>query len=225
MGTSLRTWKCGRKKLLSTIMLAHPVIFPKLLRQLVCCLQTTYLSFSHSQESICPLDALVLLIACASHVAQTSIWMCGMKKINAYYIKYVIKVSCSYSRTFSSKLVKHKDLEKLLCSGTWHWRLGCQKIPAEREVSRQQWFCAMLSTTTVLPIMIIFTGAIHFCELDREDCLFAQHAVHSLPLTRLCQLCKSSFYFLQQLQGKVLLRSGISEEPCGDQGSPMLLER
>lgn len=46
---------------------------------------------SVSQGSICLLDALLLLIAFASHVAQTSIWMSGMKKINAYYIKYVIK--------------------------------------------------------------------------------------------------------------------------------------
>lgn len=44
-----------------------------------------------SQESICLLDALLLLILCASRVAQTSTWMSGMKKINAYYIKYVIK--------------------------------------------------------------------------------------------------------------------------------------
>lgn len=77
----------------STAALAQAVIFPNFLRQLVCNLQTTYVSFSHSQESTCLLDALVLLIACASRVAQTSIWMSGMKKINAYYIKYVIKVS------------------------------------------------------------------------------------------------------------------------------------
>jgi len=80
----------------STAVLAQPVIFPKLLRQLVCNLRMTCLSFSLLQESICLLDAPVLLIACASHVAQTSIWMSGMKKINVCYIKYVIKVSCSY---------------------------------------------------------------------------------------------------------------------------------
>lgn len=77
----------------------QPVIFV-LLRQLLCSFQMTYLSFSQSQGSICLLDALLLLIVCASRVAQTSIWMCGMKKINAYFIKYVIKVSCSYYRTF-----------------------------------------------------------------------------------------------------------------------------
>lgn len=128
--------------------------------------------------------------------------------------------------------MKHKDgkvdLERLLCSGTQYWRLGFQKSLAEREVPRQQRFCAMLSTTTivsVLLIMIIFTEDIHSCELDHKDCPFAQHAVHSLPLTRLCQLCKSSFYFPQQLQGTVLLRSRGSEEPHADQGSPVLLER
>lgn len=146
MGAWLKKWKGARKKWLSIAVLAQSVIFPKLLRQLVCNLQTTYLSFCRSQESICLPDALVLLIVCASHVAQTSTWMSGMKKINAYYIKYVIKVSCSYWRTFPSKLMKHKygkvDLGKWLCSGSQHWRLGLEKSLMERAVPRQQSFCA-----------------------------------------------------------------------------------
>lgn len=78
----------------STAVLAH-LIFP-VLREMVCILQIICLSFSPSQESICLLNALRLPIVCASHVAQMSIWMSGMKKTNACYIKYVIKVSCSY---------------------------------------------------------------------------------------------------------------------------------
>lgn len=77
---------------------------------------------------------------------------------------------------------------------------------------------------SMLLIMITSTGAIHSCELDLKGCLFAQYTAHSLPLTRLSHPCKSSVYFLQQLQGKVLLRSAISEEPRADQGCPMLLE-
>lgn len=135
----------------------------------------TCLSFSQSQGSICLLDALLLLIAFASHVAQMSIWMSGMKKINACYIKYVIKVSCSYYRTFQSELVKHEDgkvyLGKLLCSGAQHWRLSLEESLAEREIPRQQRSCAMQSTMTavsVLLIVVIFTGAIHPCELILE---------------------------------------------------------
>lgn len=85
----------------------------------------------------------------------------------------------------------------------------------------------MLSTATIVSMLIItvFTGAIHSCELDLKGCPVAQHSVDSLPLTRLFCPCKSSVYFLQQLQGKILLRSAIGEEPRADQGSPMLLER
>lgn len=73
----------------STAVLAH-LVFPVLSLQIIC------LSFSPSQESICLLNALRHPIVCASRVAQMSIWMSGTKKTNACYIKYVIKVSCSY---------------------------------------------------------------------------------------------------------------------------------
>lgn len=98
----------------------------------------------------------------------------------------------------------------------------------ERGRSPESRFCAVLSTVTIvsmLLIKIIISGAIHSCELDLKGCPFAQHTVHSLPLTRLSNTCKSSVYFLQKLQGKVLLRSAISEEPRADQRSPVLLER
>ncbi|KAI1243122.1 hypothetical protein IHE44_0000698 [Lamprotornis superbus] len=74
---------------------------------------------SVSQGSICLLDALLLLIAFASHVAQTSIWMSGMKKINAYYIKYVIKALREVNPGNST------FQRQCACTMGYHWNEDC----------------------------------------------------------------------------------------------------
>lgn len=92
--------------------------------------------------------------------------------------------------------------------------------------TREFCFCALLNAATVVFVMLIrlsSVGPFTLCELDLNGCPFAQHTLHSLlPLSN---SCKSSVYFLQELQGKVLLRSPISVVPHADQGPPTLLER